>query len=56
MNLVLAVYLQLEVNKGNGCDWYFINFMCEIFLGVLIAYLIHSTVLYFAEKFDILIL
>ena len=56
MNLVLAVYLQLKVNKGNGCEWYFINFLCEILFGVLLCYLIHSVVIHYAEKNDILIL
>ena len=56
LNLFLAVYLQLKVNKGNGCDWYFINFLCEIGFSVLISYLIHSIVIHQAEKNDILVL
>ena len=56
LNLFLAVYLQLKVNKGNGCDWYFINFICEIAFGVLLSYIIHSVVIHFAEKNDILVL
>ena len=56
LNLILAVYLQLKVNKGNGCEWYFINFVCEIMFGLLLCYLIHSIILYFADKYDILIL
>lgn len=56
LNLILAVYLQLKVNKGNGCEWYFINFICEILFGVLLSYSIHSTILYFADKYDILVL
>jgi hypothetical protein len=56
LNLFLAVYLELQVHKGNGCDWYFVNFMCEFILGVLIVYLIHKAVLHFADKYDILVL
>lgn len=41
MNVVLAVYLQLEVNKGNGCEWYFVNFSSDIFLVVAMTLLIH---------------
>ena len=56
MNLFLAVYLQLKVNKGNGCDWYFINFICEILFGLVLVYLIHKLIIKFAERNDILIL
>ena len=56
INLSLAVYLQQSVSRGNGCEWYFINFICEICFGVLLCYLIHSFILYFANKYDILIL
>ena len=56
LNLMLAVYLQLKVNKGNGCEWYFINFICEIAFGLVLSYIIHSIVLYFAQKYDIMIL
>lgn len=48
LNLGLAVYLQLKVNKGNGCEWYFINFICEIAFGLVLTYIIHSIVLYYA--------
>ena len=56
LNLMLAVYLQLKVNKGDGCEWYFINFICEIMFGVMLTYIIHSIILHFADKYDILIL
>jgi hypothetical protein len=56
LNLYLAVFLQNQVSRGNGCDWYFINFIMEICFGVLMCYLIHSCILYFANKYDILIL
>ena len=56
MNIMLAVYLQLKVNKGNGCEWYFINFICEIIFGVALTVMIHSVILHFAEKFEILVL
>ena len=56
LNLMLAVYLQLKVNKGNGCEWYFINFICEIAFGLVLTYIIHSIVLYYANKNDIMIL
>jgi hypothetical protein len=56
MNLYLAVFLQGLSSKGNGCEWYFTNFICEIAFGIVISYLIHSAILYFANKYDILIL
>ena len=56
LNMMIAVYLQLKVNKGNGCEWYFINYVGEIALSVLLSYCIHSVILHFADKYDILIL
>ena len=56
LNIVLAVFLQLKVNKGNGCDWYFINFIFDILFVVLITVAIHSIITYVADKYDILIL
>ena len=56
LNILLAVYLELKVNKGNGCQWYFINIVCENFISVTLALIIHSTVINFANKHDILIL
>ena len=53
---MLAVYLQLEVNKGNGCEWYFINFSSDIFLVVAITLFIHNLVVAFATRNDIIIL
>ena len=54
--MVLAVYLQLKVNKGNGCEWYFINFVGEMFFSVSLTIAIHSVVKHFAQKYDILVL
>lgn len=56
MNLFLAVYLQLKVNKGNGCEWYFVNFLSEVLFVVGISYCIHTLVLHFATKYDVMIL
>ena len=56
INLSLAVYLQNSTSKGNGCEWYLVNFLAEICFGLLISYLIHSLILFFANKYDILIL
>ena len=56
LNVALAVYLQLKVNKGNGCDWYFINFISEICFSVLLTISIQSMVSHYAERYDILIL
>ena len=56
LNVLLAVYLELKVNKGNGCQWYFINIVCENFISVSLAIMIHSTVINFANKHDILVL
>lgn len=56
LNVGLAVYLQLKVNKGNGCDWYFINFICEIFFSVALTISMQSIISHYAEKYDILIL
>ena len=53
---MLAVYLQLEVNKGNGCEWYFVNFSSDIFLVVALTLLIHHWITLFATKYDIIIL
>jgi len=56
INLTFSVLLQEQVSRGNGCEWYFINFICEIVFGILLSYGIHSIVMYFAKKYDILIL
>ena len=56
LNVILAVYLQLEVNKGNGCEWYFVNFSSDIFLVVAITLFIHHLITLFATKYDIIIL
>lgn len=44
LNVILAVYLQLAVNKGNGCEWYFVNFSSDIFLVVAITLFIHHLI------------
>jgi len=56
INLSLAVYLQQAVSRGNGCEWYLVNFLCEILFGVLISYLIHSVVMEFANRNEIIVL
>ena len=56
LNIILAVFLVKNSSAGNECEWYFVNFVCEVSLGVLICYMIHTFVLYFANKYDILIL
>lgn len=56
LNVILAVYLQLAVNKGNGCEWYFVNFSSDIFLVVAITLFIHHWITVFATKYDIIIL
>lgn len=56
MNVAFSFYLRHASNLGNECEWYFVNFICEIAFGVLLSYLIHSLILFFANKYDILIL
>ena len=56
MNVVLAVYLKLAVNKGDGCEWYFVNFSSDIFFVVALTLMIFSIVDWFAVKYDILVL
>ena len=55
-NLSLAVILEKLVTRGNGCEWYFVNFCCEVGIGLFLTFIIHESILYFANKYDILIL
>lgn len=56
MNVALAVYLHNEVNKGNGCEWYFVSFTSDIFLVVPLTLLFHKFITMFATAHDIIIL
>ena len=56
MNTVAAVYLQEQSNKGDGCDWYFLNFSTDFIFVMGISYGIHRLVVMWAEKNDILTL
>jgi hypothetical protein len=42
--------------RGDACDWYLLNFLCEIFFVVLFSYFLHYTVKTVAERNDILVL
>lgn len=56
LNVILAVYLKLAVNKGNGCEWYFVNFSSDIFIVLALTLMIFQVVDWFATKYDILVL
>jgi len=56
LNIVFAVFLQIKVNKGNGCEWYFINSIFDMSVVVIFTVSIHSIITYVADKYDILIL
>ena len=52
----MAVVLEKLVTRGNGCEWYFVNFCCEVGIGLFLTFIIHESILYFANKYEILIL
>lgn len=56
LNVALAVFLVKNAKSGNECEWYFVNFVCEFCFGVFLSFMIHKFVMYFANKYDILIL
>jgi hypothetical protein len=56
LNVMLAVYLHLEVNKGNGCEWYLISFTSDIFIVVPITLCMHQLVQIFAKRHKIIVL
>lgn len=43
LNMILAVYLS-RANAADDCEWYFLNFACDIFLGVTLCYIGIKTV------------
>ena len=53
---MFAIYLEKALSRGDGCDWYFLNFVSEIIFVLFFSYLLHSAIVYFAEKNDILVL
>ncbi|CAI2377316.1 unnamed protein product [Moneuplotes crassus] len=38
LNMMLAILLS-HTNEADNCDWYFINFICDILIGVPLCYL-----------------
>lgn len=56
LNTFFAIYLEKALSRGDGCDWYFLNFVSEIVFVLFFSYLLHSAIVYFAEKNDILVL
>jgi len=48
MNMVLAMLLADDVSEADGCDWYFISLVVDVFIGVTLCWLILKAIETFA--------
>lgn len=56
LNVFLSVYLEESTNSGNGCVWYFMNFLLDSIFGLVLAYIFFKIVDHYALKYNIEVL
>ena len=56
LNLIFAELLERATKSGNGCVWYLMNILTDVFIGTFLSYLLFRVLDYFARqnKIDVL--
>lgn len=53
VNTFAAVILENQSSHGDGCDWYFLNFIFDVVVVMGITFVIHSMITAWAERNEV---